>query len=121
MSLISICIPTFNGEKYLQEALDSVKSQTYQNIEVIISDDNSNDITLQICQNFKEKVSFPVYIYEHDPSGIGNNCIFYAYGEYIKFLFQDDILETNCLEIQLEALIPHQLKATYRNLIKRPI
>ena len=40
-SLVSICIPTYNGEKYLNEALESVKSQVYKNIEVIISDFNS--------------------------------------------------------------------------------
>lgn len=98
--LVSICIPTYNGERYLQEALDSVKAQTYKNIEVIISDDNSKDHTLEICDRFKNEVDFPVYIYNHTPSGIGanwNHCVEKANGEYIKFLFQDDILIENCL------------------------
>ena len=43
--LISICIPTYNGENYILEALNSIKNQSYKNIEVIISDDNSNDKT----------------------------------------------------------------------------
>ena len=101
MDLISICIPTYNGEKYLQEALDSVKVQTYKNIEVIISDDNSNDKTLEICSKFKSEVDFPVFIYNHTPQGIGanwNNCVKKSNGEYIKFLFQDDILKKKCLE-----------------------
>ena len=39
--LVSICIPTYNGEKYLEEALISALNQTYQNIEIVISDDNA--------------------------------------------------------------------------------
>lgn len=103
--MVSICIPTYNGEKYLQEALDSVKKQTYQHIEVIISDDNSSDNTLRICEKFKKEVNFSVYIYHHVPSGIGANwnySVQKAKGEYIKFLFQDDLLESNCLEKMID-------------------
>ncbi len=113
-SLVSICIPTYNGEKYLQEALDSVKAQTYKNIEVIISDDVSKDRTLEICERFKNEVNFPVYIYHHQPAGIGanwNNCIEKASGEYIQFLFQDDILHPICIEEKLKYLKQNNLKA----------
>src|SRR5690606_1321216 len=92
---------TYNGQKCLQEALDSVKNQTYKNIEVIISDDASKDSTMAICEHFKEKAKFPAHIYSHQPGGIGANwdhCIQRANGEFIKFLFQDDILEPNCVE-----------------------
>lgn len=112
--LVSICIPTYNGEKFLQEALDSVKKQTYKNIEVIISDDQSKDSTLQICNQFKNDVDFPVHIYSHQPSGIGanwNHSIQKCNGEYIKFLFQDDILEPNCVEVMLKFLTENKLKA----------
>lgn len=103
--LVSICIPTYNGEKYLQEALDSVTRQTYDDIEVIISDDNSEDDTLKIISNFKGTARFPVYVYDHSPSNIGgnwNNCLQHANGEYIKFLFQDDVLFPECIEKMLE-------------------
>lgn len=111
--LVSICIPTYNGEKYLQEALDSVKAQTYKNIEVIISDDKSNDKTLEICERFKNEVDFPVYLYNHIPNGIGanwNHCIGKANGEYIQFLFQDDILDVNCLDEKLKYILQYNLK-----------
>lgn len=114
MQLVSICIPTYEGDKYLQEALDSVKKQTYKNIEVIISDDDSKDTTLSICEKFKKEVDFPVFIYNHQPQGIGanwNHCIKKANGEYIKFLFQDDILVKNCLENQIVLLQSYELKA----------
>jgi glycosyltransferase involved in cell wall biosynthesis len=99
--LVSICIPTFNGEKFLQNALESCKNQTFREIEVIISDDSSTDQTLEICRAFRQTVDFPVFIHNHTPAGIGanwNNCIRNANGEYIKFLFQDDVLKPDCIE-----------------------
>lgn len=99
--LVSICIPTYQGEKYLLDALYSAANQTYQNIEIVVSDDASTDKTLSILNEFKNKVSIPMKIYHHTPQGIGanwNNCIKYANGSYIKFLFQDDILMPNCVE-----------------------
>lgn len=110
--LISVCIPTYNGEKYLQETLDSVKLQTYKNIEVIISDDQSKDRTLEICEKFKSEVTFPVYIHCHSPSGIGsnwNNSIEKANGKYIKILFQDDVMEANCIQEMIKYLIDYRL------------
>ena len=62
-NLISICIPTYNGEKYIREALQSIKDQTYPNIEVIISNDNYQDKTLSICEDFRNDVNFYVFIY----------------------------------------------------------
>lgn len=97
---VSICIPTFNGANFLQEALDSVKDQTYRPIEVIISDDDSKDKTIEIANKFKNEVDFPVIMTNHLPNGIGanwNNSIKHANGEYIKFLFQDDILLPTCV------------------------
>lgn len=110
--LISICVPTYNGARYLQQALDSIAAQTYKNIEVIISDDTSTDKTLEICKTFKENSDFPVHIYPHQPAGIGanwNHCISKTNGDYIKFLFQDDILENNCLEKSLFYMQQHNL------------
>ncbi|MCB7481328.1 glycosyltransferase family 2 protein [Christiangramia sediminis] len=99
--LVSICIPTYNGDKYLKEALESVQKQSYENLEVIFSDDNSKDQTMKIILEFKKRFHSPVYIYHHTPKGIGsnwNNCVKRANGKYIKFLFQDDILLPECVE-----------------------
>ena len=111
--LVSICIPTFNGEKFLQEALNSIKLQTYKNIEVIISDDESKDKTLEICLKFKSEVNFPVFIYSHKPAGIGSNwnhTIKKSNGEYIKLLFQDDVLESDCVEVMMNYLLKSNLE-----------
>jgi glycosyltransferase involved in cell wall biosynthesis len=108
--LVSICIPTYNGDKYLHDALKSIVDQTYSNIEVIISDDQSKDSTLKIVQVFKANNHFPVHIFHHTPSSIGanwNNCMKNANGEYIKFLFQDDVLFPRCIEIMVKAFQLH--------------
>ncbi len=99
--LISICVPTFNGEAFLKEALNSIEKQLYRPIEVVISDDFSKDKTCKIAQDFAKNVGFPVNIVSHKPEGIGanwNNCIKCANGDYIKFLFQDDVLVEGCLD-----------------------
>ena len=106
--LISICIPTYNGEKYITEALDSAINQTYKNLEIIISDDNSKDNTLKIIEGYKEKTTIPIYIYNHQPNGIGanwNNSVKKANGDYIKFLFQDDVLMPTCIERMVDLAI----------------
>lgn len=106
--LVSICIPTYNGEKYILEALSSVNSQNYKNIEIIISDDNSNDNTLKIVNDFIDISKFPIKIVHHKPNGIGanwNNSLKHASGEFIKFLFQDDILKFNCVYEMVQVLI----------------
>ncbi len=99
--LVSICIPTYNGEKYLQEALDSILNQTYSPLEVIISDDGSTDNTLAIAASFQSKFSGNCQIFSHCQYGLAinwNYAISQAQGKYIKFLFQDDILKPNCIE-----------------------
>src|SRR5690554_5086702 len=108
--LVSVCIPTYNGASYLWEALDSVKVQTYPHIEVIISDDASKDETLAIAERFKTEVEFPVKIVSHKPTGIGanwNNAIKHATGEYIKFLFQDDVFAPGCIEEMVDLFSQH--------------
>lgn len=99
--LVSILIPTYNGAEFLLEALHSVNSQTYANCEIILSDDGSKDTSLEIIESFKKVSKFPVKVYYHKASGIGenwNNCIRKANGEYLKFLFQDDVLKPKCIE-----------------------
>lgn len=99
--LVSICIPTFNGEKYIAEAIKSAIQQTYLNLEIIVSDDDSKDGTLAVIEGYKAKTNIPIYINNHKPHGIGanwNNCVKKANGKYIKFLFQDDILYPSCVE-----------------------
>jgi glycosyltransferase involved in cell wall biosynthesis len=98
--LVSICIPTYNGATYIAEAMDSAIAQTYPNLEIVVSDDASTDDTLKVIEAYRSKTNVPIHIYHHKPQGIGanwNHCIQHAKGVYIKFLFQDDVLEPTCI------------------------
>ncbi|NET28955.1 MAG: glycosyltransferase [Okeania sp. SIO1I7] len=100
--LVSICIPTYNGENFIRAAINSALSQTYSNLEIIISDDNSTDKTLEIAKTLQsENPQIEFRIICHQNYGLVGNlnfCISQARGKYIKFLFQDDLLEKSCIE-----------------------
>ncbi|MEG4301388.1 glycosyltransferase, partial [Microcoleus sp. D3_18a_C4] len=99
--LVSICIPTYNGEAFIGEAIQSALAQTYPNIELIISDDGSTDRTIAIAQSFQSQTSVDFRIILHRNYGLSQNwnfCISQAKGQYIKFLFQDDLLAPECIE-----------------------
>ncbi|MEG4065913.1 glycosyltransferase [Microcoleus sp. Pol11C2] len=98
---VSICIPTYNGEAFIGEAIKSALAQTYPNIELIISDDGSTDRTIAIAQSFQSETSVDFRIILHRNYGLSQNwnfCISQAKGQYIKFLFQDDLLAPECIE-----------------------
>lgn len=100
--LVSICIPTYNGEAFIQATLQSAFSQTYSQIEIIVADDNSQDKTVEIIRRMQqENPQLDWQIIRHQNYGLVGNlnfCISQAKGKYIKFLFQDDLLESNCIE-----------------------
>ncbi len=101
LPLVSICIPTYNVDKFISQALCSALSQTYPYVEIIVSDDNSIDKTIEITKLFQEKCLGIFFVFTHHQYGLVNNCNFcisQARGTYVKFLFQDDLLEPNCLE-----------------------
>ena len=98
---VSICIPTYNGEAFIEETIKSAIAQTYPNIELIVSDDGSTDRTIAIAQSFLSQTTADFRIILHRNYGLSQNwnfCISQATGEYIKFLFQDDLLEPECIE-----------------------
>ncbi|WP_281238870.1 glycosyltransferase family 2 protein [Flavobacterium praedii] len=121
--LVSICIPTYNGSKFILAAIESAIQQSYNNIEIIISDDNSKDATLEIIKLRLGKASIPYFIFHHIPQGIGenwNNCVRNSNGEFIKFLFQDDVLEKDCIRKMIElSLLDNRIGLVYckRNII----
>lgn len=101
LPLVSILIPTYNGEEFLAKAIKSALNQTYPNLEIIVSDDGSSDATIKIAESFQHQSSIPYRIITHSNYGLVKNlnfCIQEAQGKYIKFIFQDDWLEANCIE-----------------------
>ena len=103
--VVSICIPTFNGELFIKNTLLSALSQTFPNIEIIVSDDSSTDRTCEIADHALRDSKFPYRILKHARLGLVENwnfCIEQAKGKYIKFLFQDDHLESSCVQKLVE-------------------
>ena len=99
---ISIALATYNGEKYLQEQLDSITNQTRYPDEVVITDDGSTDSTLSILNNFKLESRFPCNISINTTNkGTGfsfKRSIDSCKGDVIAFCDQDDIWLPNKLE-----------------------
>ena len=71
--LTSICIPTYNGKEYIKECIDSAINQTYNNIEIIISDDNSQDNTIDISNKILEKTNIDYKIISNNTK-ISSDC-----------------------------------------------
>lgn len=90
--LISIIVPVYNAEKYLQKCLDSILEQTYQNLEIIIVNDGSTDNSGQICQEYEKKDSRIIYI-EKENGGVSdtrNTGLDRMTGSYVTFVDSDD-------------------------------
>ena len=107
---ISICIPTYNGLPYLEGALGSVLDQTYREFEVLISDDGSTDGSLSLIDDFEKSSPFPARVFRNKGLGISGNCNFLANeadGQFLKFLFQDDLLDPSCIEVFLKETKAH--------------
>lgn len=111
--LVSVCIPVYNGEKHLKESLKSVISQSYKNIEVLIVDDGSTDNSIHIITEF-QKIDKRIRIIKNNKNlGLVKNwqkCIKSAKGNWIKFLFQDDIMHSECVEKMMEACTINNVK-----------
>jgi len=110
--LVSICIPTYNGENHLRETIDSALAQTYPNIEIIICDDCSNDQTLTICNEYA-LLNPHIKVYKNEQNlGLVKNWIEVikkSSSKWIKFLFQDDLLENNCVEEMITAAVKNNV------------
>lgn len=95
--LLSIIVPVYNTEKYLYQCLDSLCSQTYQNIEIIVINDGSPDNCYKIMRNFSARDN-RIIIIEKDNGGLSsarNAGIAHAKGEYVTFLDSDDWVDSN--------------------------
>ena len=97
LPLISIIIPFYNNEKYINECLDSVLNQDYPNIEIVAMNDGSTDNTGKILQDYSKKDKRIKY-YSAKNSGVSaarNNALSKATGDYICLVDQDDTIDSN--------------------------
>ena len=98
--LITVVIPIYNVDKYLEKCVESVINQTYKNIEIILVDDGSTDESGKICDDYKEKDSRIEVIHKKNGglSDARNFGIEQATGKYITFIDSDDIVEKDYIE-----------------------
>ena len=104
MDLVSVLMPCFNSEKFIDESIQSVIHQTYANWELLICDDGSDDNSKSIIesyQNVDSRIRLIPNHYSKGASGARNSCLDVAKGRYIAFLDSDDIWLPKKLDKQL--------------------
>lgn len=107
--VVSVILPVYNGEKYLAEALESVFSQDYPYLEVIVVDDGSTDRTWEVMQRFAGKIK----TVRQQNRGLGasrNAAIQICQGEYFAFLDHDDYWEKTKISKQMQILLAEKEK-----------
>lgn len=105
MPKVSVIVPVYNVEKYIEKCLDSLVNQTLEEIEIIIVNDGTKDNSMKIVKDFKEKYPQKIVYLEKENGGLSdarNYGIPYAKGEYIAFLDSDDYIEKDTYEKMYE-------------------
>ena len=102
---ISVCIPTYNGAKYIAQTIESILNQTFTDFEIIVSDDGSSDKTLEIVGSFND----PRIVRIDRLSKVGaeanwNNAVATASASLVKLVCQDDLLYPQCLEVEVQTM-----------------
>lgn len=103
---VSILVPAYYGASYLSDCIESVLAQTHQDWELLILDDCSGDDTFEIAKAYAS-IDSRLRV-ERNPRNLGlvgnwNRCIELSQGQWIKFVFQDDLIAPTCLEEMLAA------------------
>ena len=105
--LISVIVPIYNVEKYLNKCIESIINQTYKNLEIILVDDGSPDNCPQICDEYAKKDGRIKVIHKENGglSSARNVGIDVAMGEYLTFIDSDDYVEPNFIEVLYQSLV----------------
>ena len=103
--LISILIPLYNAELYIEDTIRSVLKQSYSNLEIIIVDDRSTDASVSKASRFTDpRIRLIVNEKNMGPEKNWNNALILATGQYIKLVCSDDLLEKDCITKQAAIL-----------------
>lgn len=117
--MISIIIPIYNVEKYLEKCLDSILNQTYKNLEIILIDDGSTDNSPNICNSYCEKDKRIKIIHKNNEgvSSARNKGIELSKGKYIVFIDSDDYVSNEHIEVLYDCIISNNVDLVISNLI----
>jgi hypothetical protein len=100
-AVVSVLIPTYNGQRFIAETVESVLSQTYEHLEVIVGDDCSSDGTVDVVRRVAAgDPRVQVMVYDRNLGGFASHDVLHraATGPYTKFLLQDDLLAPDAIE-----------------------
>jgi len=97
---ISVLIPLYNAENFIAQAIESVLNQTFTDFELIIVDNCSTDRSITIARQYESDKRVKIFQNSENIGAVRNwnQCMLYASGEYLKFLFADDYFKENALE-----------------------
>lgn len=116
-TMVSIIVPVYNVENYIEKCIKSILTQSYKNIEILLIDDGSKDASGDICDKLAETDS-RIRVFHQENSGVSvtrNKGLDEANGEYIAFVDSDDIVSSNYVEILLRACISNNAKMSQCN------
>jgi glycosyltransferase involved in cell wall biosynthesis len=102
--LVSVIIPVYNGQKYLQQCLDSALAQTYAKLEILVVDDGSTDDSASMVEAIKDP---RIRLLRQKNAGrcvARNRALRTATGDFVKYLDQDDLLDSEAIRLQVEDL-----------------
>lgn len=106
--LVSVCIPAYNSAIYIKKTMESVLSQKYENIELVVVDDCSRDNTVEVVRSVDDpRVRLVQNTDNLGMTGNWNKCLAEAKGDYIKLICADDILYEDSIKKELSALLKH--------------
>ena len=100
-SLLSIMVPVYNVEPYLEQCITSILNQSYQNIEVILVNDGSTDRSVDICKYYASRDNRIIFINKIQNEGLvraRQSAVNIATGEYIGFVDSDDYVESDMFQ-----------------------
>ena len=107
--LVSIIVPVYNAQKGLSRCLESICSQTYQELEIIVLNDGSTDDSLAICEQFRARDA-RIMVVDKENEGVSrtrNAGLALAQGDYIQFADSDDLLDPDYTQNLVQAALQH--------------
>src|ERR1700754_3590003 len=106
LPLVSVCMPAYNSEKYIDEAINSILRQTYPNIELVIVNDGSVDSTAAVLKKYEGIPTIKIIHSENRGQCAASNlAVQHSTGAFIKFFDADDILNETHIGSQVRRLL----------------
>lgn len=112
---VSIVIPCYNVDKYIDECLNSVLNQTYSNLEVVVIDDGSNDGTRRILEEYQNRYRNIKLLLQNNkgPASARNAGVRVCSGDYLLFVDADDYIQNDTIETLVNAVSGKEIEIAY--------